>query len=211
MASSAPYLNCFHCRAPFNALTTNWCSCLTTERSLVCPTCLRCFCNAPAAFKEGFWETAPRALLDRKREEHSKPFPTAGLPDGAELRRPLVLVVDDEPGILRLATRAVKGSGFGVLWCDNAVHALELIRQYHPDVVLTDVVMPQMDGRELCRQVKQDPALAGTRVIVMSGVYTSDNDVIRGRQMYGVDDYLAKPFRFAELGAVLRRHTGDSV
>jgi CheY-like chemotaxis protein len=209
-SSSNQYVNCFHCQAPFNALATNWCSCIVAERSLVCPACLKCFCRAPAVFKQGFWEAAPPALLARRREEHSRPLPApAGLPE-TSLRRPLVLVVDDEAGIVRLAIRAIKGLGFGVVWCEDGAQALELARQYRPDIVLTDVCMPHSDGREVCRQIKEDPSLLGTKVIVMTGVHVTPGDIALGRQN-GADDYLSKPIDFVELGALLRRHAGAAV
>src|SRR4051812_12171381 len=118
-SASNSYVNCFQCEAPYNALIANWCSCIVAERTLVCPSCLKCFCRAPSFFKEDFWDIAPLGLVARRREEHSRPFPTsAGLPDSS-LRRPLVLVVDDEAGIVRLAIRAIKGIGFGVVWCED--------------------------------------------------------------------------------------------
>jgi CheY-like chemotaxis protein len=200
------YVNCFHCQAPYNALGTNWCSCIVAERTLVCPSCLRCFCQAPAMYKEGFWEAAPLALIARRREEHSRPFPVP-VAFAQEPRRPLVLVVDDEAGIVRLAIRAIKGLGFGVVWCEDGSQALDLARRYRPDIVLTDVCMPHSDGREVCRQIKQDPTLPGTKVIVMTGVHVTPKDIALGRQS-GADDYLAKPIDFVELGMLLRRHAG---
>jgi CheY-like chemotaxis protein len=208
-SAGSTYVNCFHCQSPYNTLTTNWCSCIVAERSLVCPACLKCFCKAPAVHKEQFWESASRALLVRRREEHGRPLPATALPDSSAVRRPLVLVVDDEAGILRLAIRAIKGIGLGVIWCEDGSQALDLARQYHPEIVLTDVVMPHADGREVCRQIKQEPELSRTKVIVMTGVHISARDVAFGRQN-GADDYLAKPIDFVELGALLRRHAGTT-
>src|SRR6188474_1177687 len=112
---SSHFANCATCGAPFNAMTASWCSCLVSERSLVCPGCLKCFCRADAAYKHAFWAKAPVPLLDRKRQEHERAAmtPPRPLPEGSVLRRPLVLVVDDEPAILRLAIRAIKGQGYG--------------------------------------------------------------------------------------------------
>lgn len=206
-SSVSTYANCYHCQSPYNTLTTNWCSCIVAERSLVCPTCLQCFCKTPPAYKQRFWEAAPPALLARRREEHGRPLPINSFPEFGNVRRPLVLVVDDEAGILRLAIRAIKGIGLGVIWCEDGSQALELARQYRPDIVLTDVVMPHADGREVCRQIKQEPELSRTKVIVMTGVHISAGDLETGREI-GADDYLAKPIDFAELGALLRRHAG---
>ena len=61
-------------RIDFDALDASWCSCLVTERTLVCPHCLQCFCKAPAAYKSRFWSNAPKALWDRKFKEHNEDF-----------------------------------------------------------------------------------------------------------------------------------------
>jgi CheY-like chemotaxis protein len=119
--------------------------------------------------------------------------------------------VDDEPAILRLAIRAVRGQGCGVLWADNGADAFELARTHHPDLVLTDALMPRLDGRELCRTLKSDPDLRGIKVVVMTGVYTTTMDAHQGRLEYGVDDYLAKPIDFVELGLLLKKHTEPGV
>jgi len=210
--ASSHYVNCVHCQAPFNAMTTMWCSCLVSERSLVCPACLKCFCRAPVPYKQAFWQNAPATLLERKRQEHenaaASPRP---LPAGTVVRRPLILVVDDEAAIVRLAIRAIKGLGYGVLWTDNGADALDLVRAHRPDLVLTDVLMPRVDGRELCRQIKNDPVFHATKVIIMTGVYTAARDVQLGRSEYGVDDYLAKPIDFVELGLLLRKHTDAAI
>jgi DNA-binding response OmpR family regulator len=81
-----------------------------------------------------------------------------------------------------------------------------MARQYRPEIVLTDALMPHLDGREMCRQIKDDPELQGSRVIVMTGVFTSPTDVVQGRQHYGVDDYLSKPIDFKELGSLVQKH-----
>jgi CheY-like chemotaxis protein len=209
-SASSHYVNCAYCQSPFNAMTTMWCSCLVTERSLVCPSCLKCFCRAPASYQERFWSSAPPALLERKREEHARAssvLPVMPTPQGPVVRHPLVLVVDDEAAILRLAIRVIKGLGYGVLWADNGFDALALAKAHHPELVLTDAFMPRLDGRELCRQIKEDPGLRGIKVMVMTGIYTTAADVQQGRRQYGVDDYLAKPIDFVELGLLLKKHT----
>ena len=210
-SGSSHFANCASCDAPFNTMTALWCSCLVSERSLVCPSCLKCFCRAEAAYKHAFWAKAPVALLDRKREEHEKATtPPRPLPEGAVLRRPLILVVDDEPAILRLAIRAIRGQGYGVLWCENASDALDLVREHRPELVLTDAMMPRVDGRELARQIKVDAELGATKVIVMTGVYTTASDM-KAAHEFGIDDYLAKPIDFGELGQLLRKHAGAVV
>jgi len=163
----------------------------------------------PAGYKEEFWAKAPRTLLERKREEHQRPLPASVMPPPEEVRRPMVLVVDDEASIVRLAIRAIRGLGYGAVWCGDGAAALQMVRECRPDVVLTDARMPHLDGRELCRHIKSDPELAKIRVVVMSGVYTQPADMSEGRREYGVDDYIAKPIDFRELGALLQKYAAS--
>src|SRR5579862_1014729 len=157
-------VNCVHCAQTFDALEAEWCSCLTTERTLACPHCGKCFCRGPAAYKRTFWSAAPKALWDRKFEEHNRGFEKPPPENPDDLKRPLVLIVDDERDIRRIATRGVEGLGYGVLLGENGEEALELARRYRPDLVLTDALMPKMDGRELCKMIKGDPEIKGTKV-----------------------------------------------
>ncbi|HET6899772.1 MAG TPA: hypothetical protein VFK70_15560, partial [Vicinamibacteria bacterium] len=95
MATPETYsVACHNCGSTFDALDTPWCSCLVTERTLVCPNCLQCFCKAPAAYKSRFWSSAPKALWDRKFKEHHEDFTPPVNPDPDEAVRPLVLLVD---------------------------------------------------------------------------------------------------------------------
>ena len=65
---------CFTCKAKYDALDSVWCNCLTSERTLVCPGCLNCFCRANSVYKERFWASAPQTLWDIKLEEHRADF-----------------------------------------------------------------------------------------------------------------------------------------
>src|SRR4051812_42801481 len=104
-------VDCPACQAPFDAVSAPWCSCLSTERTLVCPACKECACHAPRAWKQAFWGSAPEALWCARRNLASAALRANAPP--AEVRRPLVLVVDDEPAIVRLAVRAVESLGCG--------------------------------------------------------------------------------------------------
>jgi hypothetical protein len=87
---------CHNCQGELDALDATWCSCLVTERTLVCPHCLQCFCKAPAAYKSRFWSSAPKGLWDRKFKEHNEDFHPPASPDPDAVSRPLVLVVADQ-------------------------------------------------------------------------------------------------------------------
>ena len=122
---------------------------------------------------------------------------------------PLVLAVDDEPGILRLIKLELTPQGFRVLTAENAAEAIEVAQEYRPDIALLDIVMPDMSGLELMRELRE----RGDLPVILLTAKGSDTDKVRGLEM-GADDYLAKPFSPDELSArvraVLRRAVGST-
>jgi two-component system KDP operon response regulator KdpE len=122
---------------------------------------------------------------------------------------PLVLAVDDEPGILRLIKLELTPQGFRVLTAEHASEAVELAHEYRPDIALLDIVMPDMSGLELMRELRE----RGDLPVILLTAKGSDTDKVRGLEM-GADDYLAKPFSPDELTArvraVLRRSVGST-
>ena len=121
---------------------------------------------------------------------------------------PLILAVDDEAGILRLMKLELTAQGFRVITASNGEDALKLIEEQRPDVVLLDVIMPEMTGLEVMRRVREQMNVP----IIMVTAKDSDADKVRGLEM-GADDYIVKPFSPEEMGAriraVLRRAAGD--
>ena len=209
MSDTAGYVvQCHKCRLPFDALQASFCSCLTGERSLACPSCGSCFCKAPLAYKSKFWSAAPKQVWDRKLEERREEFVPPPNPPPAEARRPLVLVVDDEKDIQRVAIRVIEGLGYGVLLAPNGLEGLELVKRYKPELVLTDALMPKLDGREMGRQIKDDPETAQVKVVVMTALYTQVKYQTEAFKTYKVDDYLTKPLDAEQLRAVLAKHIG---
>ena len=122
------------------------------------------------------------------------------------MRRPLVLLVDDEADIRRLATLALQALGYGLVIARNGQEGLELARKYHPDLVLTDALMPKLDGRDMCRQIKEDQELAGTKVVIMTSLYKGPKYEHQGYKTYLADDYLVKPLDLGRLRSALDRH-----
>ncbi len=122
---------------------------------------------------------------------------------------PLVLAVDDEAGILRLIKLELSTQGFRVVTAENGDSALRMAEEHRPDIVLLDIVMPDMTGLEVMRRLRER---TNTPVILLTAK-GSDADKVRGLEM-GADDYLAKPFSPEELSArvraVLRRAVGSS-
>lgn len=102
-----------------------------------------------------------------------------------------LLIIDDDPRVRRLLREALEGNSYITIEAENGIEGLDLARQEHPDLVLLDVVMPRLDGYEVCRWLKLDPATARARVVLMSG---GDPRVVmeKGRAV-GADRHLPKP------------------
>jgi CheY-like chemotaxis protein len=86
------------------------------------------------------------------------------------------LVVDNEPAIRALWSRALRAAGMQVLEASSATAALTLVRKGPPDLVVTDIDMPDMDGIELCRLLRADAALADLMIVVMTGAALTQRD-----------------------------------
>lgn len=117
--------------------------------------------------------------------------------------RATVLVVDDSDGHRIVAIRSLRAIGFDVLSANDGLEGLGVAIRERPDVILTDVNMPRMDGWKLLRMVRSRPNLASTPVIFLTTL-TDDAQRLKGYRM-GVDDYLGKPFQGAELAARVER------
>jgi two-component system, OmpR family, KDP operon response regulator KdpE len=120
---------------------------------------------------------------------------------------PLVLAVDDEAGILRLVKLELSQQGFRVVTAGSGEEALRVAEEQRPDIVLLDIVMPEMTGLEVMRKLREQ---SNAPVILVTAKDT-DSDKVRGLEL-GADDYIVKPFSPDELGAriraVLRRSLG---
>jgi two-component system, OmpR family, alkaline phosphatase synthesis response regulator PhoP len=116
---------------------------------------------------------------------------------------PRILAVDDEPNIVRLIEVNLTRHGYQVETANNGVQALEKIRANRPDMVVSDVMMPEMDGFELLSTIRRDPALESLPVIMLTAK-TQDKNVMEGYSR-GADMYLTKPFNPAELLAFVKR------
>lgn len=121
-----------------------------------------------------------------------------------------VLVVDDEADLLDLIRFNLERRGYQVLTAADGVSALELAARHVPDLIILDLLLPQMNGREVAGTLKRDAALRSIPIIMLTAL-SQEADVITGLQL-GADDYVTKPFSIdvllARVSAVLRR--GDS-
>ena len=112
-----------------------------------------------------------------------------------------VLLVEDEFLIASMLEAALEAAGHEVRQAGNGRRALEVLRGFRPDVVVTDYMMPRMDGAELIRRIRGTPELDGVHVIVMTAL--PEGTLAAQRLPY--DAYLGKPFREAELLALITR------
>jgi PAS domain S-box-containing protein len=119
---------------------------------------------------------------------------------------PVVLAVNDEPKVLELLTVLLEHDGYKVVTASSGQRALELAFSIDPDVVVSDVVMPEMDGLEFCRRLKQDPRTAGVPVLLASAVRIGRRSSLSALTA-GADDYLEMPFRRQELLVKVARLT----
>lgn len=123
------------------------------------------------------------------------------------MARTHILVVDDEPDILELIRYNLAQNGYGVRGVLSGEEALLQVRAQLPDLVILDLMLPGVDGLEVCRALKQDARTAVTPILMLSA-RSEDADVVAGLEL-GADDYLTKPFSprvlLARVRAVLRR------
>ena len=109
-----------------------------------------------------------------------------------------VVCVEDEPEMIDLVRLILGRRGFFVIGANGGIEGLETVRREKPDLILLDLMMPDMDGWEVYQQIKADPALRGIPVIVVTAKAQSIDKVL-GLHIAKVDDYITKPFGPQEL------------
>jgi CheY-like chemotaxis protein len=198
-------VQCYNCRQSYDAAEAVWCNCLSTVRSFICPHCFNCFCAAPNSYKDKFWESAPQELWNRMIEEHHK-RPETQTFKADELKHPLVLIVEPDKQIQSMAKRIVEQFGYSAVVADDGFEGLAMAQEHLPDLVLTAALMPKMDGREMCRMIKQSASTANTKVAVMTELYTKKKYRSEAFKKFSVDEYITKPVRMQELQSILQKY-----
>ena len=122
---------------------------------------------------------------------------------------PLILVVDDEPKIVRLARDYLEKNGFRVTTAADGQSALTIARREKPDLVILDLMLPNVDGREVCRILRRESDVP----IIMLTALSEEIDQVTGLEI-GADDYITKPFSVralvARVRALLRRTRAEA-
>ncbi|MBI4423411.1 MAG: response regulator [Elusimicrobia bacterium] len=120
--------------------------------------------------------------------------------------RKKILAVDDDPAFIDFLRESLTLEGYEVLAAFNGEEAVRIASAEKPDVVLLDIMMPQMHGYEACERIRANEALAGTLIVILSAKNYQVDQVTA--KAVGADHYLVKPFQFAELLALIRANGG---
>ncbi len=118
-----------------------------------------------------------------------------------------ILIVDDDPAILRLLSANLKARGYEVLTASNGEESLEAVQRDFVDLIILDLMMPKLDGVEVCRRIREWSSIP----IIILSARGDEKDKVKCLDL-GADDYLTKPFGIAELMARIKtafRHRGD--
>jgi len=122
------------------------------------------------------------------------------------VRQQRIVVADDDPIVVRFLSAVFRDEGFDVRTADDGEKAIQVIREFQPDVIILDLVMPYRDGFEVCQKVRSVPETRRTPVIILS-MKEKEQDALRAFEV-GADDYIRKPFNALELVARVRKLIG---
>jgi putative two-component system response regulator len=122
-------------------------------------------------------------------------------------RDQLILVVDDSKTIRNLVTEELEKAGFQVLTAMNGKHALNLIKYHKPDLILSDINMPEMDGVDFCKAVKKDPTFSAIPFVTMST--NDDRSIMRRMLQIGASAFLVKPFNLEQVVITIEKLLSD--
>ncbi len=167
----------------------------TGEAAKICKvsqqTIIRCFDNGTL---KGF--RVPGSRFRRIPREHLFSFmkdngiPTDALEDGKRK----VLIVDDDQGLVDLLVDVFDRDGrFEIKTANNGFDAGMLVKEFRPDLVVLDVMLPDINGKEVCQRVRSDPTLESVKIICISGMV--ERDKVQELRDAGADDFMQKPFQ----------------
>jgi excisionase family DNA binding protein len=171
----------------------------TGEAAKICKvsqqTIIRCFDNGQL---KGFrvpgsrFRRIPREMLYKFMKDNGIPT------DALESGKRKVLLVDDDVELVELMTKVLEEDGrFEVRVATTGFDAGMMVKEYRPDLIVLDVMLPDINGKEVCHRVRSDPTLEDVRIICISGMV--EEDKIQELRLSGADDFLHKPFDIEEL------------
>jgi excisionase family DNA binding protein len=171
----------------------------TGEAAKICKvsqqTIIRCFDNGQL---KGF--RVPGSRFRRiPREALYKFMKDNGIPtDALESGKRKVLLVDDDNDLVALMTRVIDEDGrFEVRVASNGFDAGMMVKEYRPDIIVLDVMLPDINGKEVCHRVRADTTLEDVRILCISGMV--EEDKIQELRLSGADEFLHKPFDIYDL------------
>jgi excisionase family DNA binding protein len=171
----------------------------TGEAAKICKvsqqTIIRCFDNGQL---KGF--RVPGSRFRRiPREALYKFMKDNGIPtDALESGKRKVLLVDDDKELVELMTKVLEEDGrFEVRIAENGFDAGMMVKEYRPDLIVLDVMLPDINGKEVCHRVRSDSSLEDVRILCISGMI--EEDKVQELRLSGADDFLHKPFDIEEL------------
>src|SRR3954447_22011309 len=171
----------------------------TGEAAKICKvsqqTIIRCFDNGQL---KGFrvpgsrFRRIPREALYRFMRDNGIPT------DALESGKRKVLLVDDDPDLVEMIGKLLEEDGrFEVRTANNGFDAGMMVKEYRPDCIILDVMLPDINGKEVCQRVRSDNTLEDVKIICISGMI--EDDKIQELKLSGADDFLHKPFMVEEL------------
>jgi len=120
-----------------------------------------------------------------------------------------ILIVDDEPGVVVPLQFLMEQQGYNIMTAQRGEDALDLIYQYKPDLVLLDIMLPGIDGYEVCEIVRLNPDYRDVKIVFLTA-RRSEVEIAKGLALGG-DAYITKPFSNAELVALVKKLLENSI
>ncbi len=112
-------------------------------------------------------------------------------------KKPLLLIADDDPELIGILLKRLQVLECEIITASNGADALDLVKEKRPDAVILDVMMPRMNGWEVCKSIRSDEEISDTPVMILTGIGENLNEMTS--PLYEADDHIDKPFNFADL------------
>jgi CheY-like chemotaxis protein len=167
----------------------------------MCGKCGSCFCNASAVWKRDFWRDASTALIERRKGIIDEVLP----PQFVETHpaRPVILLVDDDKVVHVVVPRVLAGFHGTLLHAYDGAEGLLMAQTVKPDLVITDALLPKIDGRQISHFLKDSSDTCRSKVVVMTAVYKGTHYKAEAIRKFGADEFLEKPINADRLRLVV--------